>query len=286
MKRLRTSTVNGKVGEPLAEGPVVLLGQHRRRHQHGHLLAVLDGLERRPHGQFGLAVADVAAQEPVHGDRLLHVGLDLADGADLVRRLLVREGFLELHLPARVRAVGDAADRLPLGLDLQQFGRQVPDGLGDLLLLLLPAFGADLAERRPLGAGADVLLHQGDILDGDLDLDVVGVLDREILRLAALFLDSLGAEKLADAVGDVHDVLPGLQVGQRIHRRGRAGRPLAPPQGVLTEQLVMADHDGVERLDDKALVDIAQRQLEVVRQIAADLLMISVTRWTSAGLSQ
>ena len=72
---------------------------------------------------------------------------------------------------------------LPRGLDLQQLGRQVPDGLGDLLLLLLPAFGADLAERRPLGAGADVLLHQGDILDRDLDLDVVGVLDREILAL-------------------------------------------------------------------------------------------------------
>ena len=70
----------------------------------------------------------------------------------------------------------------------------------------------------------------------------------------------------------MHDVLARLQVGQRIHRRGRAGRPLAPPQGILAEQLVVADDDGVERLDDEALVDIAERQLEVVRQIAGDLL--------------
>ncbi len=184
---------------------------------------------------------------------------------DLVRRLLVRERLLEFHLPFRVRAEGDAADRLALGLDLQQFRRQVPDGFGDLLLLLLPPLGADLAERGPLGTGADVLLHQGDILDRDLDLDAVGVLDREVLRLAALFLDGLGAQKLADAVGDVHDVFARLQVGQRVHRRGRAGRPLPPAQGVLAEQLVVADDDRVERLDDEALVDIAQRKLEIVR---------------------
>ena len=76
-KRLRHSTANGILGQALAEGAVVLLGQHRGRHQHGHLLAVVDGLERGAHGQFGLAVADVAADEPVHRPRLLHVGLDL-----------------------------------------------------------------------------------------------------------------------------------------------------------------------------------------------------------------
>ena len=53
----------------------MLLGQHRRGHQHGHLLARIDRLERGPHRHFGLAVADVAAEQPVHGPRLLHVVL-------------------------------------------------------------------------------------------------------------------------------------------------------------------------------------------------------------------
>ena len=54
------------LGQALAEGAEVLLGQHGRRHQHGHLLAVVDGLEGGPDGQLGLAVADVAADQAVH----------------------------------------------------------------------------------------------------------------------------------------------------------------------------------------------------------------------------
>ncbi len=54
--------VERELGQPLAEGPVVLLGEHGGRHQHGHLLPRFDRLERGPHRHFGLAVADVAAQ--------------------------------------------------------------------------------------------------------------------------------------------------------------------------------------------------------------------------------
>jgi hypothetical protein len=71
-------------------------------HEDGDLLAVLHRLERGPHGDLGLAVADVAADEPVHRDRALHVGLDLVDGAQLVGRLDVGEGVLELALPRGV----------------------------------------------------------------------------------------------------------------------------------------------------------------------------------------
>ena len=53
-------------GEAVGEGLEVLLGEQRRRHEHGGLLAVLDRLEDRPHRDLGLAEADVAADEPVH----------------------------------------------------------------------------------------------------------------------------------------------------------------------------------------------------------------------------
>ncbi len=53
---------------PLAEGLEVLVREQRRRDENGHLLAVLHGLERGAHGDLGLAVADVAADDPVHRD--------------------------------------------------------------------------------------------------------------------------------------------------------------------------------------------------------------------------
>ena len=69
-KRLTHSTTNGYSASRCAEGAVVLLGQHGRRHEDGDLLAVVDRLERGPHGELGLAVADVAADEAVHRPRL------------------------------------------------------------------------------------------------------------------------------------------------------------------------------------------------------------------------
>ena len=59
-----------KGGHPVAERAQMLLGQDRGRHQHGHLVAGVDRLERGPHGHFGLAEADVAAEQPVHRPRL------------------------------------------------------------------------------------------------------------------------------------------------------------------------------------------------------------------------
>ena len=51
----------------------MLKRQHRGRRQHRHLLAVAQRLERGAHHDFGLAEAHVAAEQPVHGLRALHV---------------------------------------------------------------------------------------------------------------------------------------------------------------------------------------------------------------------
>ena len=99
--------------EPLAERRVVLGREDGRRDEHRDLLVVLGRLERGPQRDLGLAVADVADDEPVHRSLLLHVGLDLDGGAQLVDRLLVRERGLQLALPRRVLAERRGPGRWP-----------------------------------------------------------------------------------------------------------------------------------------------------------------------------
>ena len=110
-KRLSLAMSNGKLGHPLAEAVEVLLGEDRRRHEHGHLVAVVDRLERGPHGDFGLAEADVAAEQPVHRPRPLHVGLDRVDRGELVGRFVIGKRRVELALPVAVGRERDARPR-------------------------------------------------------------------------------------------------------------------------------------------------------------------------------
>jgi hypothetical protein len=58
----------------------VLERQHRGRGEHRDLLAVHDRLERRAHRDLRLPVADIAAEQAVHGRRRFHVPLDVGNG--------------------------------------------------------------------------------------------------------------------------------------------------------------------------------------------------------------
>ena len=82
----------------------VLRGEHRRGREDRDLLAVHHRLERGAHGDFRLAVADVAAQQAIHRRRRFHVALDVGDRGGLVGRELELERALELLLPVRVGA--------------------------------------------------------------------------------------------------------------------------------------------------------------------------------------
>ena len=138
-----------KLAHPRREAAMMLLGQDGCRHQHGHLLAGVDGLEGRADGDLGLAVADVAADQAVHRLLLGHVVLGCLDRGELVGRLLERKGGLELGHPVAVLG-GIGKPRLAgaLGLDVEQLLRQVDDSLGHPLLPLLPGRRADLREHR------------------------------------------------------------------------------------------------------------------------------------------
>ena len=139
--------------EALLEGQQVLRREHRRGHQHGHLLAVLDGLEGGAHRDLGLAVADVAHTRRSMGVARLQVGLDVDGRAQLVGRLLVREGRLHLRLPGRVLAERAAVRLGPVGVEAEQVAGQVADGLLDAGPGALPLPSAEPGELRMVTAG-------------------------------------------------------------------------------------------------------------------------------------
>ena len=116
-------------GEALAERLAVLVGEQRGRHEDGDLLAVLHRLEGGPHGDLGLAEADVAADEAVHGPGPLHVGLDVVDGLGLVGRLLVGERLLHLRLPGRVGREGVPGGGHPPAVEDDELLGDLLDGL-------------------------------------------------------------------------------------------------------------------------------------------------------------
>ena len=86
----------------------MLLRQNGRRRQHGNLLAAFDGEKRRAHGHFGLAVADIAANQSIHRLLALHAGEGFVDGALLVRGFFILESGLEFFVQVSGEREGSA----------------------------------------------------------------------------------------------------------------------------------------------------------------------------------
>ena len=90
--------LTGNLENRRLEGLEVLEAEDRGRREDSDLLGVLHGFEGGAHGDFGLAVANVAAEQAVHGLGRFHVTLDVGDGAELVVGLGEVEGVFELAL--------------------------------------------------------------------------------------------------------------------------------------------------------------------------------------------
>ena len=178
--------------EPLGERPEVLLGEDRGRHQQHHLLAVLHGLERRPQRDLGLAVADVAADQPVHRPRRLHVGLDELDRVALVGGLGERERVLELALPVGIGRERVALAALALRVQVEQLAGELLGRAPGPGLDRVPAVAAELGQRRMRAAGADEAADLGQLVDGHEHPVRAGVLEVQVVARDPC--DRLGVE--------------------------------------------------------------------------------------------
>ncbi len=237
----------GELGHARSEVAMVLFGQDGGGHQHGHLLARVDGLERRADGDLGLAVADVAADQAIHRLALGHVALDRLDGQELVGCLLVGEGGLELGHPVAVLGrVGESGPGGAVGLDVDQLLRQVDHGVGHALLSFLPGRGADLGQGRLRLAAADVLLHQVDLGDRDVELRAFGELEDQRLLVVVFRLgQELQPAVSSNPVVDVDDQVAFVQVEEAVDRAGLVAPPGDGPANFgAGEELMIANDQG------------------------------------------
>ena len=208
----------GELGKPRRERAAMLLGQHRCRHEHGHLGPRLGHFEGRPHRHLRLAKADVTAEQSVHRPRPLEVGADRLDGRELVRRLVERKRVLEAPLPGRVGREGHAGAALPPGLQLDHVGGHVGDGPFDRSLLPLPEATTNLCELGGELGASHVFLHQLDAGRRHIDPRALRELDFEKLFRTAMLFEQLQALVAADAVGHVHDIIPLVKIEEGVDR--------------------------------------------------------------------
>ncbi len=148
LKRESSSTRTGYDAKRAVNVRWWLRGEQRGRHEDRDLFFIGDRLECRAHRNFRLAVADVAAHEPVHRTRAFHIGFGFVDGFGLIGRRIVGKRFLEFGLPRRVRRERVTGRTLALGV-------QLDESVGDFR----ERFGDTAFRARPIGAA--ILLSLG-----------------------------------------------------------------------------------------------------------------------------
>ena len=151
-KRDTSATFTGQLAKRSTQRLVVLLGQQRGGREERDLLAAGDGDEGGAQRDLGLAEADVAAHQAVHRLRRDHVLDHGVDGGVLVGRFLEAEVVGEGLVVLRRVAEGMALARGAAGIDVEQFGGGVAHLFGGLALGLFPLAGAQLVQRRFVGA--------------------------------------------------------------------------------------------------------------------------------------
>ena len=226
-KAAERGDVERKLGHPLGERAAMLLAENRRRHEHGHLIAGVDRFERRPHRHFRLAVADVAAEQPIHRPLDLHVVLDGGDGGELVGRFAVGKRGVEFLLPGGVggKRMPGRDDRTACNCSMST-ARSVTAFFGRFLLLG-PQPAADLGQRRLGFAAADVFLHQLDIDRRHVDFRAAVEFELQMLFDLLVLFQQLQPAIAADAVRQVDDIIPFAQIQKAVDHAARACGGLA-----------------------------------------------------------
>ena len=126
------------LSEAVAEGLEVLFAEQRGRAQHSDLLAASHGAKRGAQSDFGLAEADVAANQPIHRTTGFHVVDYGVDGGCLIGRFLKAEAVGKGVVVVRREFERMALARSAQGVERHQFRCRVPRLQGGATFGLLP----------------------------------------------------------------------------------------------------------------------------------------------------
>ncbi len=236
-------------GKPLAEGFEVLAGQKCRRADDGHLLTGHGDDEGSPQRHLGLAKADVATDQPVHGRALGQIGQDIADGVQLVVGFLIGEAGTEF-VEQPLRRDHD------LALAQGPFGGQRDQALGHfaqtgprLRLAALPTGAAQPVQLHALGLGA-VAGQQVDVLDREIQLGIAGIGQLQTVVGGLLDVEGTQAFVASDAMVEVdHQVARGQGRGLGEEVGGAALFPW--PSQPVAEDIGLGDDDQVPGLEPR-----------------------------------
>ena len=120
----------------------MLLRQHGSRYQHGYLTSIHDRLESRAYRHLRFAIADIPADQSVHGPGLLHIDFNVLLRLKLVGRLDVGESGFHLLLPEAIAGKGITRHDLSGGVERQQLTGQLLGGFLGFLPGTVPLLGS------------------------------------------------------------------------------------------------------------------------------------------------
>ncbi|OQA06147.1 MAG: hypothetical protein BWY66_02029 [bacterium ADurb.Bin374] len=211
--------------------------------EHGDLLAGAHGLERGAHRHFRFAVADIAADQPVHRRVCLHVGLDRHDRLVLVGGFVVGKPFLHLHLQLAVGREREAGTGVPLRIQVEQFARDQLDVSLHPPLLAFPDLRVQAVNRGAHAFHADVFLDLVHLVGRHIQLVGAGILKEQVFARRAGRRHRLDAAILGDAVFGMDHQIARHELGNE--RLCLVGRRVPPDRrfGLGRVDVVLAEND-------------------------------------------
>ena len=211
------ANIHRESAHTLSKRVVVLLCENGRRHENGNLAAVLHRLERSTECDLGLSVPDITADQTVHNLRRLHVLLHIRNRRKLIVCLLIREHFLKLALPRRIRSEHMPLLRLALRIKLDKILGDLIDRLLDFFARVVPFLRAEAGEFRRGFVTARILLQDTQVRRKDVEQVAASVLDLDVILRDMVYFNLLDAAVDADAVILMDDIVAHLQILQRAN---------------------------------------------------------------------
>ena len=165
----------------LLECLVVLKCEDRGWHENGNLASLRDRHKGGPHRHFGLAEADVPADETVHWLWRHEVLEHRGDGVPLVWGLIEGEAGAELTVEAVRLTVGMGLGDLAFGVKVQQFSRDPLHILRHLLATLAPGLSAEFVETRTRSSSRHISGQKAELVDWEVEAVVIAVDHQQVV---------------------------------------------------------------------------------------------------------